>query len=118
MELTGLTRYRDAIAGTLPYGLQRSLELGLTLLPNPRVLLLDEPLAGIGHHEIEDALALIEKVAQERTVLLIEHNMDAVMSLSDEIVVMSNGAILAHGSPQDIRSSEAVRSIYLGEDIQ
>jgi len=118
LELTGLTRHRDAIAGTLPYGLQRSLELGLTLLPGPRVLLLDEPLAGIGHHEIDDALALIGKVAQGRTVLLIEHNMDAVMSLSDEIVVMSNGAILAHGSPQEIRRSEAVRSIYLGEDVQ
>lgn len=118
MELTGLTRHRDAIAGTLPYGLQRSLELGLTLLPDPRVLLLDEPLAGIGHHEIEAALALIGKVAQGRTVLLIEHNMDAVMSLSDEIVVMSNGAILAYGTPQEIRRSEAVRSIYLGEDVQ
>lgn len=116
LELTGLTAHRDDIAGTLPYGLQRSLELGVTLLPNPQILLLDEPLAGIGHHEIQAALALIRKVSQGRTVLLIEHNMDAVMSLSDEIVVMSNGAIVACGSPEEVRKNESVRSIYLGEE--
>lgn len=116
LELTGLTEHRHEIAGTLPYGLQRSLELGVTLLPNPRVLLLDEPLAGIGHHEIHAAMALIRKVSQGRTVLLIEHNMDAVMSLSSEIVVMSNGSVLAYGAPDEIRKNESVRSIYLGED--
>lgn len=118
LELTGLAAHRDNIAGTLPYGLQRSLELGVTLLPDPRILLLDEPLAGIGHHEIQAALALIRRAAQGRTVLLIEHNMDAVMSLSHEIVVMSNGSVIACGAPEDIRRNEAVRSIYLGEDAQ
>jgi len=88
----------------------------VTLLPNPRVLLLDEPLAGIGHHEIHAAMALIRKVSQGRTVLLIEHNMDAVMSLSSEIVVMSNGSVLAYGAPDEIRKNESIRSIYLGED--
>jgi branched-chain amino acid transport system ATP-binding protein len=114
--LTGLRAYRDAVAGSLPYGLQRALELGVTLLPDPRILLLDEPLAGIGHHEIPAALELIERVAKERTVLLIEHNMDAVMSLSDEIVVMSNGSIVAAGAPEVIKKDETVRSIYLGEE--
>jgi len=118
LELTGLAVHRDEIAGTLPYGLQRSLELGVTLLPDPKILLLDEPLAGIGHHEIQAALALIRKAAQGRTVLLIEHNMDAVMSLSHEIVVMSNGSVLACGAPEDIRRNETVRSIYLGEDAK
>ncbi|MBH1966292.1 MAG: ABC transporter ATP-binding protein [Comamonadaceae bacterium] len=118
LELTGLTNYRNDIAGTLPYGLQRSLELGVTLLPDPKILLLDEPLAGIGHHEIEAALQLIKKVSQGRTVLLIEHNMEAVMSLSSEIVVMSNGSIIACGAPEDIKKNEAVRSIYLGEDAE
>ena len=118
LELTGLTAHRDEIAGTLPYGLQRSLELGVTLLPDPKILLLDEPLAGIGHHEIQAALELIHKVAQGRTVLLIEHNMDAVMSLSHEIVVMNNGSVIACGSPESIRKDESVRSIYLGEDAQ
>jgi branched-chain amino acid transport system ATP-binding protein len=116
LELTGLRAYRDAVAGSLPYGLQRALELGGTLLPAPRILLLDEPLAGIGHHEIPAALELIERVAKERTVLLIEHNMDAVMSLSDEIVVMSNGSIVAAGAPEVIKKDETVRSIYLGEE--
>lgn len=116
LELIGLTDYRDEIAGTLPYGLQRCLELGVTLLPDPKILLLDEPLAGIGHHEIQAALALIKKVSLGRTVLLIEHNMDAVMSLSNEIVVMSNGSIIACGAPDAIRKNESVRSIYLGED--
>lgn len=118
LELTGLTDYRDEIAGTLPYGLQRSLELGVTLLPDPKILLLDEPLAGIGHHEIEPALELIKKVSRGRTVLLIEHNMEAVMSLSSEIVVMSNGTIIACGAPEVIKKDEAVRSIYLGEDAE
>lgn len=116
LELTGLTNYRDEIAGTLPYGLQRSLELGVTLLPDPKMLLLDEPLAGIGHHEIQAALRLIKRVSQGRTVLLIEHNMDAVMSLSNEIVVMSNGSIIACGAPEVIRENKSVRAIYLGED--
>lgn len=118
LELTGLTAYRNEIAGTLPYGLQRSLELGVTLLPDPKILLLDEPLAGIGHHEIQAALELIKKVSQGRTVLLIEHNMEAVMSLSNEIIVMSNGSIIACGAPEVIKKDEAVRSIYLGEDAE
>ena len=116
LELTGLHAHRNEIAGTLPYGLQRSLELGVTLLPDPKILLLDEPLAGIGHHEIPAALALIKKVSTGRTVLLIEHNMDAVMSLSHEIVVMSNGSVIAQGTPDAVRADEKVRSIYLGED--
>jgi branched-chain amino acid transport system ATP-binding protein len=114
--LTGLQAHRDEIAGTLPYGLQRSLELGVTLLPDPKILLLDEPLAGIGHHEIPAALELIKRVSKGRTVLLIEHNMDAVMSLSHEIIVMSNGSIIAQGSPESVKADETVRSIYLGED--
>lgn len=116
LELTGLQAHRDEIAGTLPYGLQRSLELGVTLLPDPKIVLLDEPLAGIGHHEIPAALELIKRVSVGRTVLLIEHNMDAVMSLSHEIVVMSNGSIIADGSPESVKANGTVRAIYLGED--
>lgn len=116
LELTGLVAHRDEIAGTMSYGLQRALELGVTLLPQPTILLLDEPLAGIGHHEIDSATRLICSAAEGRTVLLIEHNMDAVMSLSDEIVVMSNGRKIACGVPQVIRSDQTVRSVYLGEE--
>ncbi|QEL63857.1 branched-chain amino acid ABC transporter ATP-binding protein [Oryzomicrobium terrae] len=116
LELTGLTARRDAIAGTLSYGLQRALELGITLMPDPRILLLDEPLAGVGQHEIESSTRLIKAVSAGRTVLLIEHNMDAIMSLSEEIVVMSNGRVIAVGAPEQIRNDATVRSVYLGED--
>ncbi|HCY63615.1 MAG TPA: ABC transporter ATP-binding protein [Oxalobacteraceae bacterium] len=116
LEMTGLTAHRDDIAGAMSYGLQRALELGLTLLPNPRILLLDEPLAGIGHHEIEAATRLIQSASAGRTVLLIEHNMDVIMSLSEQIVVMSNGSVIAQGTPDQIRTDATVRSVYLGED--
>ena len=116
LELTGLTARRDAVAGVLSYGLQRALELGLTIMPQPRILLLDEPLAGIGHHEIEGATHLIKKAAAGRTVLLIEHNMDVIMSLSEQIVVMSNGRVIARGTPDEVRNDPTVRAVYLGED--
>jgi branched-chain amino acid transport system ATP-binding protein len=116
LEMTGLTAHRNAIAGAMSYGLQRALELGLTLLPEPRILLLDEPMAGIGHHEIEQAAHLIKTASAGRTVLLIEHNMDVIMSLSEQIVVMSNGRIIAQGTPQQVKADPTVRSTYLGED--
>ncbi len=116
LELTGLTAYRDVVAGTMSYGLQRSLELGLTLLPKPTILMLDEPLAGIGHHEIESATALIRQAAAGRTVVLIEHNMEVIMSLSQQIVVMSNGRVIAQGAPSQVKMDPVVRAVYLGED--
>ena len=116
LELTELRRYRDAIAGVLSYGLQRALELGVTLMPDPSILLLDEPLAGVGHHEIESATALIQTALEGRTVLLIEHNMDVVMRLSQRVVVMAAGQVIADGSPEEIRDNALVRSVYLGED--
>lgn len=116
LELTGLAGHRNELAGAMSYGLQRALELGLTVLPGPRILLLDEPLAGIGHHEIESAIRLIQAASAGRTVLLIEHNMDVIMSLSEQIVVMSNGRIIARGTPQQVKADTTVRSVYLGED--
>lgn len=116
LELTGLAAHRNDIAGAMSYGLQRALELGLTVLPGPRILLLDEPLAGIGHHEIESATRLIQAASAGRTVLLIEHNMDVIMSLSEQIVVMSNGSVIAQGTPEEVQTDPTVRSVYLGED--
>ncbi|NMM38241.1 MAG: ABC transporter ATP-binding protein [Glaciimonas sp.] len=116
LEMTGLTAHRNEIAGSMSYGLQRALELGLTVLPDPRILLLDEPLAGIGHHEIDTATRLIQAAAAGRTMLLIEHNMDVIMSLSEQIVVMSNGRVIAQGTPDQVKADATVRSIYLGED--
>jgi len=93
LDLTGLTAHRDTVAGTLSYGLQRALELGVTLMPGPRILLLDEPLAGVGHHEIESSTNLIEVASVGRTVLLIEQNMDVVMRLSQGIVVHAQAEV-------------------------
>lgn len=116
LELVGLARYRDAEAGTLSYGMQRALEVGVTLMPNPSIVLLDEPLAGVGHHEIEAAAALIRTASQGRTALLIEHNMDVVMDLSERVVVMAAGKVIADGAPADIRDNPLVRAVYLGDD--
>lgn len=116
LELTGLASQRSTIAGTLSYGMQRALELGVTLMPNPSILLLDEPLAGVGHHDIETATRLIQAAARGRTVLLVEHNMNVVMRLSRHIVVLAAGQLIADGRPEEIRGNAMVRSVYLGDE--
>lgn len=115
LETIGLAERRGTVAEQLSHGDQRALEVGLSLMTEPRVLLLDEPLAGVGQHEVERAVALIERVRAGRTVVLIEHNMQAVMRLSEEIVVMVRGRVLASGAPEAIRRDAAVRAAYLGE---
>jgi branched-chain amino acid transport system ATP-binding protein len=115
LETAGLERHRNAIAGALSYGLQRALELSLTLIPEPRILLLDEPLAGVGHNEIEATSRLIANAGVGRTVLLVEHNMQAVMELSDTVLAMASGALIASGPPESIKRNETVRRLYLGE---
>jgi branched-chain amino acid transport system ATP-binding protein len=115
LETVGLEHRRDTIAEQLSHGDQRALEVGLSLMTEPRVILLDEPLAGVGQNEMERAIALVERVRTGRTVVLIEHNMQAVMRLSDEIVVMVRGRVLAAGPPQRIQSDPGVRAAYLGE---
>ena len=117
LETLGLAHRRDTIAEQLSHGDQRALEMGLSLMSEPRVLLLDEPLAGVGQHEIERTVALIERVRAGRTVVLIEHNMQAVMRLSDEIVVMVRGRVLASGAPESIQRDPAVRAAYLGDPV-
>ena len=80
------------------------------------MLLLDEPLAGVGHDQIEPAMELIKRIVKGRTVLLIEHNMDVVMQVSNALVVMVQGQLLASGSPEEIRANADVRAAYLGEE--
>ena len=116
LATVGLERHAATPAEQLSHGDQRGLELGLALMTNPSVLLLDEPLAGIGHHALPDAIALIGRLAVGRTVLLIEHNMDAVLRLAETVVVMANGRLLAHGRPDEVRRDPAVREAYLGSD--
>ena len=104
-------------ARTLPHGDQRKLELAMILATNPEVLLLDEPTAGMSAEQVPELMKLIQKVQQEgnKTVLLVEHNMNVVMSISDRITVMHHGAVLAEGSPAAISENEDVQYAYLGE---
>jgi len=116
ISFIGLEQYRDMKASLLSHGYQRSLELGIALMLNPEVLLLDEPLAGVGHHELKSTVELIKKVAEDRTVVLIEHNIDVVMSISDMIIVLVAGQVLCTGTPTEIQANPKVREVYLGEE--
>jgi branched-chain amino acid transport system ATP-binding protein len=116
MALTGLTRQTGSFASTLSHGEQRQLEIAMTLATSARVLLLDEPLAGMGAEESLQLLALISKLALDHAILLIEHDMDAVFSVARVLTVMVNGRVLESGAPEVIRRSAAVQEAYLGEE--
>lgn len=104
-------------ARLLPHGDQRKLELGMILAPDPELILLDEPTAGMSAETVPEFMALIQRVQREggKTVVLVEHNMNVVMSVSDTITVMHQGAVLAEGAPQDITANAEVQKAYLGE---
>ncbi len=110
----GLEDRAQSIAGMLPYGHQRLLELALGLALKPKLLILDEPTQGLSDEEIAGFCALIREVAGEATVLLIEHNMSVVMELADRITVLDNGHVLAEGAPAEIRGDRRVQEAYLG----
>jgi branched-chain amino acid transport system ATP-binding protein len=101
-------------AGQLAYGHQRLLEVAMGLALKPRLLILDEPTQGLSDAEIEDFVTLVRAVAEEATVLLIEHNMPLVMQLADRITVFDTGRVLAEGTPGQIRENAAVQAAYLG----
>jgi branched-chain amino acid transport system ATP-binding protein len=113
----GLSEKTSTIAGTLAHGEQRALEVGLALATRPQLVLLDEPMAGMGPQESQAIIALIQKIRERVTVLLVEHDMDAVFRLANRISVLVNGRIIASGAPAAIRNDPAVRKAYLGEDI-
>jgi branched-chain amino acid transport system ATP-binding protein len=106
-----------SIASTLAHGEQRALEVGLALATNPKLVLLDEPMAGMGPEESQAMIALIQRIRSRVTVLLVEHDMDAVFRLADRISVLVNGRVLATGAPQDIRMNAEVRKAYLGDEV-
>lgn len=118
LERVELHERHETPAANLPYGHQRLLEVAMSLALKPKLLVLDEPTQGLSEAEITNFCKLVREIVADATILLIEHNMDVVMSLSHEIVVMSNGSVIACGSPEAIRRNESVRSIYLGEDAQ
>ncbi len=116
IERVGLTDRALQLAGTLPHGDQRKLELGMILAPDPDVLMLDEPTAGMAAEQVPQLMTLIQEIqaAGDRTVVLVEHNMSVVMAVSDRITVMHQGAVLAEGTPEEISADEQVQTAYLG----
>ena len=113
----GLAEKCSSLASTLAHGEQRALEVGLALATRPRLVLLDEPMAGMGPEESARMIALIARVRARVTVLLVEHDMDAVFRLADRITVMVNGRVIATGRPDAIRADAEVRRAYLGDEI-
>jgi branched-chain amino acid transport system ATP-binding protein len=114
LEQVGLAAFADHTAGVLSHGQHRLLEIALVLATSPGVLLLDEPLAGLGVEETAPVVALLRDLAANFTMLLVEHDMDAVFAVADEITVMVDGRVLETGTPSEIRASAAVRDAYLG----
>ena len=112
-----LTQKLDAIASTLSHGEQRALEVGLALATRPKLVLLDEPMAGMGPEESKRMIELIGRIRTDVAVLLVEHDMDAVFRLADRISVMVNGRLIATGFPEEIRMNEEVRKAYLGDEL-
>ena len=116
IELSGLKHRVGSIAGTISHGEQRQLEIAMTLATDPQVILLDEPLAGMGAVEAERMVALLLAIKKDHGILLVEHDMDAVFALADKLTVMVNGQVIACGAPAVVRADSAVQAAYLGED--
>ena len=111
----GLQDFLDRQAGLLSHGQKRQLEIAMCLATEPEVLLLDEPLAGMGAEETERMLALLHELKGSHAILLVEHDMDAVFRVADCLTVMVNGAVIASGTPDLVRNSAEVQAAYLGE---
>ena len=116
LEECRLAARRTARARDLSYGEQRQLEIGMMLATGPRLLLLDEPLAGLGHDEALGIVALLRELSRGHTLVLVEHDMDAVFSLAELVTVLVDGRVLETGAPAQIRGSARVREAYLGEE--
>jgi branched-chain amino acid transport system ATP-binding protein len=114
----GLKRRRRTLAGLLTYAEQRALEIGITIAGGARVILLDEPTAGMSRAETASAVALIREVTEGRTLLMVEHDMSVVFGLADRISVVVYGEIIASGSPAEIRANAQVKTAYLGTAVE
>jgi branched-chain amino acid transport system ATP-binding protein len=117
LSTVGLSARGDVLAGLLSHGERRELEIAMCLATEPTVLLLDEPLAGMGAEESQRVLELLRELKPDHAILLVEHDMDAVFAIADVITVMADGAVLAAGSPEIVRADPAVREAYLGDAI-
>jgi branched-chain amino acid transport system ATP-binding protein len=119
LQTVGLSEHARTIAGTLSYGDQRILEIAIALGSRPELLLLDEPTAGMAPEETHATVELIKRLVSELglTVLIVEHDMDVVFSISEAIIVLHQGMVLAHGKPDEVRRDEMVQKVYLGEEV-
>lgn len=115
IDTAGLSGVADVLAKSMSHGQQRQLEIAMCLATRPRVLLLDEPLAGMGAEETERMLSMLERLKQSHAVLLVEHDMDAVFRVADRITVMVNGQVIASDVPESIRNNPDVQIAYLGD---
>ena len=115
-ERVGLQHQLDGLAGALPHGAQRTLDVALALAAAPKLLLLDEPMAGMGPDESLQMVELIDTLRRDMAVLLIEHDMDAVFRLADRISVLVYGRVLTSGTPDAIRNNAEVQAVYLGTE--
>lgn len=116
LERVRLQHHAHTLGGEMTYSEQRSLELAMTLASNPKVMLLDEPMAGMSSEETRYTAELIREVTAGRTLLLVEHDMDVVFSLGEQISVLVYGEVIATGTPAEIRRHQGVRDAYLGEE--
>lgn len=116
LEQIGLLERREVMAGLLSYGQQRALEIGLTIATDPQLILLDEPTAGMSTEETREAVKLIERVTEGKTLVIVEHDMEVVFSLANRISVIYYGEVLASGPPGEIRQNQKVKDAYLGEE--
>jgi len=114
-ERSGLATMLDRSAGLLSHGQKRQLEIAMCLATQPKVLLLDEPLAGMGAEETERMLAMLQELKTDHAILLVEHDMDAVFRIADQVTVMVNGTVIATDTPANVRTNPQVRIAYLGE---
>ncbi len=117
LERVGLQEHQDEVSGSLAYGFQKQLELGIALAMEPKMLLLDEPTAGMSAQETRATIELIGEIVKEKglTLLFTEHDMSVVFSISERIMVLHQGKLIAAGSPDEVRNNPEVQRVYMGE---
>lgn len=114
LKFIGLIEKKKMISRNLPYGEKRILDIGIALATNPEVLLLDEPVAGLQSGDLQWMMELIQAISKNLTVILIDHNIDLVISISHMITVLNQGGVIAEGTPDEIQKNERVQEAYLG----